>query len=406
MEKGKATIWIISEVFHPEETATAHYMTNIATGLTSTHRVRAISILFKSARSQSVPPEENYRGVEITRFLLPGLNKNKLFQRLLMVALSTTTLLLASLFKVRRGDVVLVVTNPPTLPLLLAPIMFLKGAKVILRVDDVYPDALVVANLTQHGSPLYKLALKANILLYRVSSRIVTLGRDMQCVIRARLPKSHQGKVEFIPNWSDLEDIHPSSRSDNPLLKELGIQDKFVILFAGNIGRVQGIPSIIEAASLLQEHPEICLLFIGTGAQEALLRQEMAKRNLMNILLLPNQPRESQHLFLNACDITMLSLAPNMLGMGVPSRLYNYMAAGKPVIGVVEIESEPGRVIDEEKIGWVVPPGDPHLLAEVILQASRSSLLAEMGYRAREAALLHYSQKRIVSMYSELADSL
>jgi glycosyltransferase involved in cell wall biosynthesis len=190
------------------------------------------------------------------------------------------------------------------------------------------------------------------------------------------------------------------------LLKELGIQDKFVVLFAGNIGRVQGIQLIIETVTLLQEYPQICFLFIGSGALEALLRQEMERRNLRNILVLPNQPRESQNLFLNACDITMLSLSQNMLGMGVPSRLYNYMAAGKPVIGVVEIESEPGRVIDEEEIGWVVPPGDPVLLADVILQASRSDLLAEMGNRARNAALLHYSQKRIVSMYAKLADSL
>jgi glycosyltransferase involved in cell wall biosynthesis len=228
----------------------------------------------------------------------------------------------------------------------------------------------------------------------------------MQCVIRQRLPESQHGKVGFIPNWADLEEIQPHHRSTNPLINELGIHDRFIVLFAGNIGRVQGIPSIIEAATQLLEHPEICLLFIGSGALEPLLRQEIDKRNLRNILLLPSQPRERQNIFLNACDITLLSLSQNMLGMGVPSRLYNYMAAGKPVIGAVEMESEPGRVINEEQIGWIVPPGDPIILADVIIQASKSPLLSEMGNRARAAALQHYSQKRIVSMYAELADAL
>lgn len=406
MENRKSSVWVISEVFHPEETATSHYMTNIAAGLAITYPVKALSILFNSTITSSVPLKEVYRGIDITRFRLPGFNKNNLFQRLLLVVFSTTTLLLGAALKVRRGDIVLVVTNPPTLPLLLAPIMFLKRAKVVLRVDDVYPDALVVANLTQKKSLLYRLTLKANALLYRISNRIVTLGRDMQSLIKTRLPKSHQNKVVFIPNWSDLEDIQPSSRFENSLLKDLGIENKFVVLFAGNIGRVQGIPSIIEAASILQNEPRICILFIGSGALEPLLRQEILRRNLGNIFLIPNQPRESQIIFLNACDITMLSLAPNMLGIGVPSRLYNYMAAGKPVIAVVDSESEPGRVIDEEKIGWIVPPGDSAKLADSILQASRSTLLSEMGYRARKAAELHYSQELIISMYTNLTNSL
>jgi glycosyltransferase involved in cell wall biosynthesis len=352
------------------------------------------------------PAFEVYQGVEIFRCRAPQLDKNRFAQRVLLAGWTTGVLMATLLRKVQRGDVVLVVTNPPTLPILSIPLLALKGAKTVLRVDDLYPDALAAAKVTDKNSLVYRLLLGANRIPYRFSDTIVTIGRDMQDVIGSRLPAAKKDKIVIIPNWADLDEVEPRAKQENELLRELGIADKFVVLIAGNIGRVQGIATIVEAATKLRDNPEICFLFVGSGALESFLREEIGRRGLENVRMVPNQPRRQQTRFLNACDVALLSLTENMYGIGVPSRLYNYMAAAKPVIAVVPPRSEAALVVDEEAIGWVAPAGDAVTLAEKILEASRSPEVPAMGRKARETAVRSYSTTAITERYSELFDSL
>ena len=131
--------------------------------------------------------------------------------------------------------------------------------------------------------------------------------------------------IELIPNWADLEDIAPSDRQENALLSTLGIADRFVVQYSGNIGRTHGIDTLLSAADRLRDD-RVQFLFIGDGATS-----------------------------LNACDVAVVSLAPGMSGVSVPSRMYNILAAGKPIVAVADDESELARVVREEQVGWVVP---------------------------------------------------
>jgi glycosyltransferase involved in cell wall biosynthesis len=119
-----------------------------------------------------------------------------------------------------------------------------------------------------------------------------------------------------------------------------------------------------------------------------------------NITLLTPRPRSEQNEFLNACDVAILSLVPGMLGLAVPSRTYNLMAAGKPIIALVSECSEVAMVVREEGIGWVVEPGDVEKAVQA-LQAARGSkkLLIEMGSRARQTAETKYSPDYILRQF-------
>jgi glycosyltransferase involved in cell wall biosynthesis len=173
------------------------------------------------------------------------------------------------------------------------------------------------------------------------------------------------------------------------------------------MGRAQAIEVMFDAMNQLKGNDSIHFLCIGSGAKRPWMEKQIQERNLPNVTLLDQRPRIDQENFLNACDIAMASLMPGMAGAGVPSRMYNIMAAGKPIIAIAESDSELSLVVQEEQIGWVVAPDDSKKLAEVILEAySNKETLLFMGKRARKAAELKYSREKIIQGYRDLISSL
>ena len=205
-----------------------------------------------------------------------------------------------------------------------------------------------------------------------------------------------------IPNWADLETIHPTPREDNALLKELAIEDKFVFMYAGNIGHPTDVETVIEAARSLSDRKEFHFVFIGVGAKKPWLDDEVRKRELKNVTVLDYRPRSEQNIFLNACDIGLVALIKGMWGTAMPSRTYNIMAAGKPVLALTDEGSELAQVIDEDVIGWHLVPGDARSLSELIQQIYKTRIeLPEMGERARAAALAKYSAETAIESYAK-----
>ena len=239
--------------------------------------------------------------------------------------------------------------------------------------------------------------------LYRAVERVIVLGRDMERLVMKKLG-SGPSRIVVIPNWADADEITPSARDTNPLLEELGLgPDRFVIQYAGNMGRTHGIESLLEAAVLLKEETEYHFLFIGSGAKKSWLEEQVTQHGLRNVTILPNRPRSDQEVFLNACDVAVISFLSGMAGVSVPSRMYNVMAAGKPIIAVCDDDSELALVVREEDIGWVIAPGDARATADAV-RAARSDRqrLSEMGERARAAAVTKYPLSRAVESYSRL----
>jgi len=126
------------------------------------------------------------------------------------------------------------------------------------------------------------------------------------------------------------------------------------------------------------------------------------KRELDNVTVLAYRPRSEQTVFLNACDVGLVALIKGMWGTAMPSRTYNIMAAGKPIIALTDEGSELARVIDEDGIGWHLRPGDPEALERAILGAFDARAdLAAMGKRARTAAEAKYSTAAACEAYRE-----
>ena len=399
----KQRLWLICELYYPEVNATGHYITQIGTGLADEFDVNVIcgqpNYLSKGVRA---PSRDAYQGVNIFRVWSTTLNKNILAFRLINMITIGSSMFLKCLLLFKRGDRVLVVTAPPSLPYTTALAALAKGASYIVLLHDLYPDILVAVGKAKAGSLLYNSIERLNRWLYKHANRLVVVGRDMH----ARVSNKAKGldvPIVTIPNWSDLDAIVPSDKDSNELLRKLGLTDKFVLMYAGNIGHPTDIETIVEAADRLRDDNSIHFVFVGSGAKSTWLEREVRERGLANISVLGQLPRDEQNTFLNACDVGLVSLIPGMIGTAMPSRTYNILAAGKPIVALTETGSELAQVIDEESVGWHTPPGDADALIELIRAATSSpNSLEEMGHRARHAAETKYSPAVAVAAYGEL----
>jgi colanic acid biosynthesis glycosyl transferase WcaI len=402
-------IWVITELYYPEDTSTGYFLTQIAEGLAIDFDVHVLATQpTYSARGVRAPAFEKLNGVQVYRCPSTTLNKDILLFKLINLITVSASIFVQSVLRMKKGDLALVVTNPPLLPFLTMLACRLRGLKMVLLIHDVYPDVMVLAGLISPDGILARIIEWFTRGLYRSCEVIVTLGRDMQALVDKKMGSpSLPGKVVVITNWGDVEHIVPMSKQENDLIEKLGLSDKFVIQYSGNMGRTHGLEVLLETAKHLKNEKLIHFLIIGSGAKQKWVQVEARKSKMENVTLLPYLPRNELNISLSACDLAVITFIGNMAGVSVPSRMYNILAAGRPIVAAADSDSELAMVIGEERIGWVVPPDSPEELHKAILEAYQNpDRLQEMGSQARALVERKYSLKLVIDEYCQLFSGL
>ena len=399
-------VWVVSELFYPEETSTGHFLTQIAVGLGQHFPVAVLcSQPTYSQRGQRAPWREKHREIEIIRCWSTTLNRNFIPFRFLNLITISFSIFLNAVWRCHRGDKVLVVTNPPLLPYMILLACRIRGTIPVLLVHDVYPEVLEVSGLCSRHSLLFRIIDWLFSWLYRRMALVIVIGRDM--VRLARSKGVDPQRVELITNWADLDEIRPIPERENTVLRDLAIETKCVIQYCGNMGRTHGLEDLIAAAASLQDHKDIHFMMVGSGARYVWLEQTVKEKQLDNVIVLPRCPRSDLCAYLNASDLAVITLMPKMSGISVPSRMYNVMAAGKPILAITDEDSELAMTVREAKIGWVVTPGDQEgIITTVIEAASDVEALKIMGERARRLAEDKFNREQILEQYKMLFASL
>lgn len=400
-------ILIITELYYPEQNATGHFLTGIAEALVDENG--SVSVLCAqpcyNQRGIKAPWTEEHHGVSIRRCRSTTFDPKKTFGRLLNFATTSLSIGWRSLLQIKRGDKVLVVTNPPLLPFLVRFACWLKGARFILLVHDVYPDVFVPLGLIKSTHPLYRLMSWVNGKLYASADAVVALGRDMSRLVQEK--SKGKANVFVIPNWGDVVVITPTSKAENALLQELNLADQFIVHYSGNHGRTHDLLSLVEAANLLKDESDIHFLFIGEGSGKAEAVARAEALGLSNVTFRTFVDRSELNTSLNASDVSVVAFKKGMAGISIPSRLYNLMAAGKPILAVVDEDSEVAEVIREAGVGVTVPPESPQELAAQILHLKNDpQMLARMGGNSRKEAEASYSYPVIQQQYRKLFEEL
>lgn len=389
--------WFVSQFFWPNENSTGHIITQIVDAFTKENNACIITV----GHTNSEERNKNTHTIRINDNLF--FDKNKIFQR--SIKLITLSIIMAvSLFKkVKKNDVVITVTNPAFVLVFLACIRILKNYRLIVIVHDVFPENLVVARIINRENLLYKITNKIFNFAYRKGDLIIACGRDMQKTIEMKI--KGQKKVIFIPNFGDNDILCPVEKKHNKLIKELQLENKLVILFTGNLGRMQNIDSLISTAEILKEDYSIVFLFIGEGVFADKIKDYSMHNK--NVIYVSNMDMNDAYIFLNAGDIGISSLLPDIMGVGVPSKTYSYMATGKPIIAFMDSDSEIAMMVQEEGNGWVVEPNNPNQLAILLRQLRNDPMqIKKKGEISYNLSKTKYSIESITNKYVEVIKSI
>ncbi len=407
--KTKRKLWVITELYYPEDNQTGYYLTRIAEGLADDFDVRVICGQPNyAARGTKAAKREVHRGVEIQRVWATTLDKNILPFRLLNMLTLGISMFLKSIIEVGTGENVLVVSAPPSLPFGTALAAKMRRAEYSLIIQDKYPEILIAVGKSKPDSVFIKILNRLNRRLYDGAEKIVVVGRDMKQLVSSQMSGADERgeKIAVIQNWAALEEVEPQPRNENHLLEELGLKEKFVFLYAGNMGHPQDLESIVECAEKLKTDERFHFLFIGAGAKRKWLEREVHGKSLINVTLLAPRPRGEQTAFLNACDVGLVPLVRCMRGVAMPSRTYNFLAAGKPILALTDEKSEVATVIEEDRVGWFVPPHEPEqLLAMIYKIYEERDGIEKMGVRARRTALEKYSVEVAIEKFKKVLNS-
>ena len=406
--RREVDVLFLSELYWPEETSTGHIVTGLAEGIAADRSVTVVAAQpTYSQRGKRGASREVRNNVEIVRVWSTRFAKDSMAGRLVNYVSVSAAIFVKALALGWQAESIVSVTNPPILPYVGASVARVVGAQHIVMVHDGYPDIPIAAGLlSRDGLPARVLARLVRT-MYRSAAVVVVLGTDMaERIAELAGDATTQTRTRVVRNWADADSVKPLPREESSILAELGISDRFVIQFAGNIGRLQDVPSLLRSMESLKARDDIHLLIVGTGSERPTVERWIASGRLPNVTLIDPLPRDGAVSVHQACDAALVSLVPGMLGVSVPSRSYNFMAAGRPIIAMVHSDSEIGRVVDSSGIGWRCDPGDWRALADTIeFVADHPDEAAEKGVRARQLAEQTYTLDVSVAALAEALDS-
>ena len=332
-----------------------------------------------------------------TAQLFPSRIRGKALNGLMFVVRSALYVLRAR----NRGDVLMLTTAPPFLPILGFLANWLFGTPYICLLYDLYPDVAVELNIKPADHWIVRAWDFVNRAVWKRSTRIIVLSASMRDRIVAKCPEVAD-RIAIVHSWADPKLIVPIPKSENWFAQEHDLVDKFVVLYSGNMGRCHDIETIIAAAQELRDDP-VEFLIVGDGARREQLIEKLDRLNLHNFKFLPYQDKADLPFSLTACDLSLVSMKPGMEGIVAPSKLYSALAASRPIAAICEEHSYLRSMLSDAECGACFNNGDGAGLAEFIRSlASSPKRVERMGRSGRRYMQRHFTPEIIAKQYANV----
>lgn len=391
--KVKKNIWLVSELFYPETISTGYIMTEIAKSLSKDYQVSVVcgpEFYEEKGENIEVKPLPN---ISIHRIQSKGYNKNSFISRAIGHFKVTYKMLQLMKRKMPKDAEVLMVTNPVLLLVLTSFVVRRRKWKMKVLVHDVFPENLVISGfLKSNKSFAFGIMKRIFNSAFKKMDTLIVLGRDMQKLFEQK--KNSKDGIVIIENWADTKNISPRPITETAHKK---------LLFAGNMGRLQGLEILLEALKETETKP-YTFTFIGSGALDKYIETFMKEHRTTHIEKYGWIPREEQDEFMADATIGVVTLKKDMYGLGVPSKFYNLLAAGKPIFYIGDINSEVHLVLQDYQIGWFAEAGNIEMIKETIEKIANADrdIINTYSQNARLLAEGVYSKNVILTKFSYL----
>lgn len=401
-------VLFLTQYFPPESGAPQGRLFDLAWRLKGFgHQVTVLTALPNYPRGEVF---NGYRGRLLVNEQIDGLNvirtwvfvskQNGFVGRLATYFSFMASSALLGIWKIGPQEVTVVESPPLFLGLSGLFISFIKRSKLIFNVSDLWPASAVALGVVRN-SALVRLATWLEEFIYLHSDAITGQTQGIVQDIHTRFP---QKPVVLITNGVDVEafSIPSASGSGARVIRDLGLDGRFVVGYAGLHGLAQGLETVIEAARILLPYPEIVFTFFGDGPEKSRLVRRAEELHLTNTRFYPTQPRQRMPDILAGFDVSLIPLKRLKLFTGaLPSKMFEAMAAGVPLI--LSVDGEARSLLEAARAGLYVEPENSQSLADGILHLYRDpECRKQMGRNGREYVVDHYDRRYIAKGFEQL----
>lgn len=397
-------ITFVNRFFAPDLSPTSELLTQLAAHFDALGwSVTAIAGRAFYDRPGTLPAREVIGGVDVLRLPVTRLARLGLVGRALDYLSFYASALVVLTAHLKRGDILVVNTDPPLIALTAWLASRLRGARLVNWLHDLYPEVAAAYGLAFAAGSVGSLLQRLRDASLRGAALNIAICESMAALIKRRAPGA---AVRVIHNWCDDQAIKPLSAPANPLRAAWGLEGDFVVGYSGNLGRAHDWRTIALAAERLVARDDIVFLMIGGGAGMAALQGEVARLGLQSRFQFRSyQPRELLAQSLGVPDLHLVSQAPAFEDLLFPSKLYSAAAAGRGIIAIGETSGELAALV--RTCGAGVASGDGAGLAAVITRCARDrALAADWGHSARKMLEERFSREGALANWTAAIDQL
>lgn len=265
-------------------------------------------------------------------------------------------------------------------------------APFVYQIQDMWPETLSATGMLNNPTMLAGVGNFARWVYDKAAAILVISPGFRRNLLEKGVPDA---KIHVISNWVDPQAAYVAE-PDPALAARLGLADCFNIMFAGNMGEAQGLDTVIAAAELLRDLPQVQFVFVGDGVAQPGLQAAASAKGLTNVRFLGRYPGNQMPGLYALADVLLIHLKDDPLfRITIPSKTFTYLASGKPILAAVAGDTE--EVIRNAGAGLTCEPGDPQGLAHAVrvLYAMDSQQRSELGQHGRSAALTTYSREQL-----------
>lgn len=348
-----------------------------------------VALVTGSIRVQNIQLNNKVRISTITRY-----DRSNTFRKAISWLAGTTQIFFLLKLKYRDFEKFFF-TIPPTAYLMAQHLR----PPFTITIFDLYPDALKANGFGERGT-LYRWWLRRNEMIFPKAHRVYVLSENMKSRV---LEYSERTDVRVVSNWSAFSGSTPVKKSMNKFLKGDSLEGKFVIQYSGNIGVTHKVETLVEVAIKLRFNKEIEFQIIGRGGRSQVIDKLIVINGLENCNLLPFRNDDELYESLCSADLAVITLVDKTTDISVPSKVYNIMAAGLPIMGIVPLNSEIAQIVNKYNLGKVFNDEDINAMCDFILylkqnpeewnKYSQNSLQAAREFSSANASkyLEHYT---------------
>ncbi len=418
MSENKKNLLIYAHYYIPDTASTGQILRELAEGMSDSFNITIICVVpsylgtIEDKYKIQKYYEEEINGVKVLRIRVPEFSKTNKKSRIKNVV-SYFMGAMGATFKVGKMDYVFSISQPPILGGLLGIWgKWVKHAKFIYNIQDFNPEQVLAVGYAKSRF-ITDVMMAFDKFSCKRSDLVITVGRDLVETVEKRFEDKKVPKTVMINNWIDENEIYPLPENNERVLafkKKYGLDNKFVIMYSGNIGLYYDLENLIKVIERFgtdtrtADGREVVFAFIGAGTVLDKLVSYVKEHNMDNVKFIPYQDKADLIYSLNAGDVHWCVNAKGIKGVSCPSKYYGLAAAGKPVIGVLESGSEVRCLIEDTHGGLCCEPGEYDQVEKNIrwfIDNAGSSEIKDMGIRSRDNLEKNLTRDVSVRKYAE-----